>query len=55
MANDRDYQRVLRVIQGLDVVASQVLIEAVIAEVTLGSSPRVVPRRQRLQIPSPVV
>lgn len=35
MANDRDYQRVLRVIQGLDVVPSQVLIEAVIAEVTL--------------------
>lgn len=35
MANDRDYQRVLRVIQGLDVVASQVLIEAVIAEVVL--------------------
>jgi general secretion pathway protein D len=35
MANDRDYQRVLRVIQGLDVVASQVLIEAVIAEVAL--------------------
>ena len=35
MANERDYQRVLRVIQGLDVVASQVLIEAVIAEVTL--------------------
>lgn len=35
MANDRDYQRVIRVIQGLDVVASQVLIEAVIAEVTL--------------------
>jgi general secretion pathway protein D len=35
MANDRDYQRVLRVIEGLDVVASQVLIEAVIAEVTL--------------------
>lgn len=35
MANDRDYQRVLRVIQGLDVVASQVLIEAVIAEVSL--------------------
>jgi general secretion pathway protein D len=35
MANDRDYQRVLSVIQGLDVVASQVLIEAVIAEVTL--------------------
>jgi len=35
MANDRDYQRVLRVVQGLDVVASQVLIEAVIAEVTL--------------------
>jgi general secretion pathway protein D len=35
MADDRDYQRVLRVIQGLDVVASQVLIEAVIAEVTL--------------------
>jgi general secretion pathway protein D len=37
MANDRDYQRVLRVIQGLDVVASQVLIEAVIAEVTLNN------------------
>ena len=35
MANERDYQRVLRVIQGLDVVASQVLIEAVIAEVAL--------------------
>ena len=35
MGNDRDYQRVLRVIRGLDVVASQVLIEAVIAEVTL--------------------
>jgi len=35
MANDRDYQRVLRVIEGLDVVASQVMIEAVIAEVTL--------------------
>lgn len=35
MANDRDYQRVLRVIQSLDVVPSQVLIEAVIAEVTL--------------------
>jgi general secretion pathway protein D len=35
MANDRDYERVLRVVQGLDVVASQVLIEAVIAEVTL--------------------
>jgi len=35
MANENDYQRVLRVIQGLDVVASQVLIEAVIAEVTL--------------------
>ncbi|UPK02416.1 type II secretion system secretin GspD [Bradyrhizobium sp. 170] len=35
MANERDYQRVLRVIQGLDVVASQVLIEAVIAEVVL--------------------
>lgn len=35
MANDRDYQRVLQVIQGLDVVASQVMIEAVIAEVTL--------------------
>jgi general secretion pathway protein D len=35
MANDRDFQRVLRVIQGLDVVASQVLIEAVIAEVAL--------------------
>jgi len=38
MANDRDYQRVLRVIQGLDVVASQVLIEAVIAEVTLNDN-----------------
>lgn len=35
MANDRDYQRVLRVVQGLDVVPSQVLIEAVIAEVDL--------------------
>lgn len=35
MANENDFQRVLRVIQGLDVVASQVLIEAVIAEVTL--------------------
>jgi general secretion pathway protein D len=35
MANDRDYQRVLRVIQNLDVVPSQVLIEAVIAEVEL--------------------
>lgn len=35
MANDRDFQRVLRVVQGLDVVASQVLIEAVIAEVSL--------------------
>jgi general secretion pathway protein D len=35
MANDRDYQRVLRVIQTLDVVPSQVLIEAVIAEVDL--------------------
>ena len=35
MANDRDYQRVLRVIQNLDVVPSQVLIEAVIAEVDL--------------------
>ena len=35
MANERDYQRVLRVVQGLDVVASQVLIEAVIAEVAL--------------------
>jgi general secretion pathway protein D len=35
MANDRDYQRVIRVVQGLDVVASQVLIEAVIAEVSL--------------------
>ncbi|MBK3665378.1 type II secretion system secretin GspD [Bradyrhizobium diazoefficiens] len=38
MANDRDYQRVLRVVQGLDVVASQVLIEAVIAEVTLNDN-----------------
>ena len=35
MANDRDYQRVLNVLQTLDVVASQVLIEAAIAEVTL--------------------
>ena len=35
MADDRDYHRVLRVIQGLDVVPSQVLIEAVIAEVDL--------------------
>jgi general secretion pathway protein D len=35
MANDRDYQRILGVIQSLDVVANQVLIEAVIAEVTL--------------------
>ena len=35
MANENDYQRVLRVVQGLDVVPSQVLIEAVIAEVTL--------------------
>jgi general secretion pathway protein D len=35
MANERDYQRVLRVIHNLDVVPSQVLIEAVIAEVTL--------------------
>ncbi|WP_167561200.1 type II secretion system secretin GspD [Bradyrhizobium sp. AS23.2] len=38
MANDRDYQRVLRVVQGLDVVASQVLIEAVIAEVSLNDN-----------------
>ena len=38
MASDRDYQRVLRVVQGLDVVASQVLIEAVIAEVTLNDN-----------------
>src|SRR5262249_55518628 len=35
MANERDYQRVLRVIRNLDVVPSQVLIEAVIAEGTL--------------------
>jgi general secretion pathway protein D len=35
MANERDYQRVLRVIHNLDVIPSQVLIEAVIAEVTL--------------------
>ena len=35
MANERDYQRMLRVIQNLDVVPSQVLIEAVIAEVAL--------------------
>jgi general secretion pathway protein D len=35
MANERDYQRVLRVIRNLDVVPSQVLIEATIAEVVL--------------------
>ena len=35
MANERDYQRVLRVLHNLDVVPSQVLIEAAIAEVTL--------------------
>ncbi|WP_024516246.1 type II secretion system secretin GspD [Bradyrhizobium sp. Tv2a-2] len=35
MASDRDYQRVFRVIQDIDVVPSQVLIEAVIAEVSL--------------------
>jgi general secretion pathway protein D len=35
MANERDYQRILRVVQSLDVVPSQVLIEAVIAEVDL--------------------
>src|SRR4029079_18438934 len=34
-ATDRDSQRGMRVVQGWDVVASQVLIEAVIAEVTL--------------------
>lgn len=38
MANERDYQRILRVIQSLDVVPSQVLIEAVIAEVTLNDA-----------------
>lgn len=38
MANDRDYQRVLRVIQSMDVVPSQVLIEAVIAEVVLNDN-----------------
>jgi general secretion pathway protein D len=38
MSSDRDYQRVLRVVQGLDVVASQVLIEAVIAEVALNDN-----------------
>jgi general secretion pathway protein D len=35
MANERDYQRITRVIRNLDVVPSQVLIEAAIAEVTL--------------------
>src|ERR1700721_3137517 len=35
MADDRDYHPVLRVFQGWDVVPSQVLIEAVIAEVDL--------------------
>lgn len=35
MANDRDYERVLRLLQTLDVVANQVMIEAAIAEVTL--------------------
>ena len=35
MANERDYQRILRVIRNLDVVPSQVLIEAAIAEVSL--------------------
>lgn len=38
MANERDYQRILRVVQSLDVVPSQVLIEAVIAEVTLNDA-----------------
>lgn len=35
LASRQDYQRVLRVIQTLDVVPNQVLIEAMIAEVTL--------------------
>lgn len=35
MANENDYQRVLNVLRTLDVVASQVMIEAAIAEVTL--------------------
>jgi len=35
MANERDYQRVVNVLRTLDVVASQVMIEAAIAEVTL--------------------
>jgi general secretion pathway protein D len=35
MASERDYQRVVRVIRNLDVIPSQVLIEAAIAEVTL--------------------
>ena len=38
IANERDYQRVFRVVQSLDVVPSQVLIEAVIAEVALNDS-----------------
>jgi general secretion pathway protein D len=35
MANDRDYERVFRLLQTLDVVPNQVMIEAAIAEVTL--------------------
>jgi general secretion pathway protein D len=35
LASRHDYQRVLRIIQNLDVVPNQVLIEAIIAEVTL--------------------
>jgi general secretion pathway protein D len=35
MAGDRDYERVLRLLQTVDVAANQVMIEAAIAEVTL--------------------
>lgn len=35
MANDKDYQRIHRLLRTIDVVASQVMIEAAIAEVTL--------------------
>jgi general secretion pathway protein D len=38
MANERDFQRLLKVIRNLDVVPSQVLIEAAIAEVTLNDN-----------------
>ncbi len=53
MANDRDYQRVLRVIQNLDVVPSQVLIEAVIAEVTLNDDLQYGVQWQRCKIRHP--